>query len=67
MRMTRCFMKIDDLNSLGVSRGDYPEDFNCENGRYMHECYVCGNKYIGHKYRKFVCKVCKAEEVDNEK
>ena len=43
--------------------GNYPEDFEMENGQYMHQCRECENTFVGHKYRR-ICKVC-AEEVES--
>ena len=40
--------------------GNYPEDFEWENGEYIHQCRECGNKFCGHKYRR-TCKVCLEE------
>ena len=37
--------------------GNYPEDYEMENGQYMHQCKVCGNKFTGHKDR-IICKIC---------
>lgn len=37
--------------------GDWPEDFNLENGSYVHRCITCEGTFTGHK-RRFVCKVC---------
>lgn len=43
--------------------GDWPEDFADDNGRYMHICKVCGNRFVGYKRRPPMCRVCaKAEE-----
>lgn len=37
--------------------GDWPEDFEHENGRYQCKCSACGETFIGHK-RRVVCKAC---------
>jgi hypothetical protein len=41
----------------GVDAGDWPEDFEHENGRYFCRCIECGGGFIGHK-RRVVCKLC---------
>jgi uncharacterized OB-fold protein len=56
-----------DLNNkvyVPENPGDYPEDFEMENGLYMNQCRECGNMFCGHK-RRGICKVC-AEEVESE-
>ena len=37
--------------------GDYPEDFDQENGDYWHQCKQCGKDFTGHK-RRWICKLC---------
>lgn len=36
---------------------NYPEDFHHENGKYLRECIICQNMFIGYK-RRYVCKIC---------
>lgn len=36
---------------------DWPEDFEHDNGQYMHSCVDCGSKFVGHKYR-ITCRAC---------
>lgn len=43
------------------SKGDYPEDFPHENGRYLHNCNICKEEFIGYK-RRITCKVCFEKE-----
>jgi hypothetical protein len=35
----------------------WPEDYGHENGRYMNQCIVCKELFVGHK-RRGVCKEC---------
>jgi hypothetical protein len=37
--------------------GDYPDDFEEENGRYLHHCAHCGDPFWGHK-RRVACRLC---------
>lgn len=37
--------------------GDWPEDFDHENGMYHCECLSCGKTFTGYK-RRLTCKVC---------
>lgn len=40
------------------SAGDYPEDFEHENGNYFNTCCICKCNFRGHKRRGF-CKKCR--------
>lgn len=37
--------------------GDWPEDFEHENGNYQSRCVACKELFMGHK-RRAVCRVC---------
>lgn len=37
--------------------GDWPEDFDHEDGRYLCKCIECGDLFTGHK-RRHLCKAC---------
>lgn len=39
------------------SAGDWPEDFQYDNGMYMNTCCDCKHTFIGHKHR-IICKLC---------
>lgn len=40
-----------------VSRGDWVEDFEHENGQYECRCIMCNRSFVGHK-RRVICKIC---------
>lgn len=40
--------------------GDWPEDFEHENGGYFRRCVICSDSFLGHK-RRVLCKVCHRE------
>jgi len=50
---------------------NYPEDYEQENGQYIHKCSECSRTFHGHKRRR-VCKLCVkasqaiAEKAENE-
>lgn len=46
-----------ELAVLKPQAGDWPEDFEYENGQYQSICSICSKAFIGHK-RRMVCKVC---------
>ncbi len=44
---------------------DYPEDAADEdNGCYAHECCVCKTRFVAHKRRWNVCKLCVGKPED---
>lgn len=45
------------MSNLTRSKGDWPEDFEHENGNYQRRCITCEGAFIGHK-RRHQCKVC---------
>lgn len=47
---------------FGNGTGDFPEDFQYENGNYINDCYVCGQRFMGGKHRT-VCKLCLIEQI----
>lgn len=47
----------DFLCLSGTKERNFHEEFNLENGCYLHECRICKNTFLGHKYRR-VCKLC---------
>lgn len=42
---------------FGDGTGDWPEDFQYENGTYTCKCCVCEKTFMGNKHR-VVCKTC---------
>lgn len=48
----------------GLSDGDWPDDFDHENGCYNCNCSTCGKTFTGHK-RRVTCKVCARAEGEN--
>ncbi len=40
-----------------IEPGDWPEDFEHENGNYQNICVRCQSLFVGYK-RRHVCKVC---------
>ena len=49
--------KTVHLTRVTRNPGDWPEDFDQDNGCYRHTCCVCKEGFVGHK-RRHVCKVC---------
>lgn len=47
-----------------VHPGDWPEDFDHENGNYIGLCRECGHSFRGHK-RRFICKICMQPDWEN--
>jgi len=43
-------------------KGNWPEDYEKENGNYENICSRCGNHFLGNKHR-FVCKLCSTKTV----
>ena len=41
---------------------NYPEDYDGENGQYIHSCRECSRAFHGHK-RRSTCKVCQAKTI----
>jgi hypothetical protein len=41
--------------------GNWPEDFEHENGNYANQCKECKMLFVGHK-RRLVCKLCAAPD-----
>lgn len=41
---------------------NYPEDYEFENGQYIHNCRECNRTFHGHK-RRGICKVCQAKAI----
>ncbi len=37
---------------------DYTEDFDQDNGCYLHMCALCNRPFTGHKHRPPFCKLC---------
>lgn len=50
-------LPIDDDDTVPDSR-NWTEDFDHENGQYMHICIDCTNEFHGHK-RRVLCKLCR--------
>ena len=40
-----------------MTAGNWPEDFDHENGKYLHNCAQCEGGFLGHK-RRSICKSC---------
>lgn len=45
--------------------GNWPEDYEHENGKYQNRCSDCGNLFFGHK-RRPLCKICANKPIDWE-
>lgn len=54
---------INNKKIFGDGTGDWPEDFQYENGNYTCKCSVCKQKFSGHK-RRIVCKVCAEKTIE---
>lgn len=42
---------------FNTNPGDWPEDFNLDNGEYFCKCSICESHFVGHK-RRVICKQC---------
>ena len=38
-------------------KGNWPEDFEFENGKYICGCYKCGHQFLGNRKRA-ICAIC---------
>lgn len=47
-----------DFPYFGDAERDWVEDFPLENGNYLHVCADCNRKFIGHKRRPNICRLC---------
>jgi rRNA maturation endonuclease Nob1 len=57
--MTELF--LDGIYDNLITKRDWPEDFDDENGNYLKKCIRCGNIFKGYK-RRAICKICSSKE-----
>ena len=48
----------------GLTKHDWPEDFNHDNGMYYCRCIECKERFIGYK-RRVICKSCYWDNTTN--
>jgi len=51
------------LEELYKAPQSYQEDYDHDNGQYMHVCTRCGRDFIGNKHR-VLCKECDSGEAE---
>ena len=49
-----------NYKELSKYDGNWTEDYNQENGKYINKCRMCNSYFLGNKYR-FICKACVKE------
>jgi hypothetical protein len=50
----------DWIHKIEFSEHSFPEDYDRENGRYLHTCPICEKTFVGYKNR-INCKLCSVE------